>query len=160
MSNLCWNELAILGCDIATVKQCLKTIRNEREVIDFAKIVPEPPILSTDASEEEKLAQTGSRTLLDWRAGEFDHERDVFVSQGHWGTSGNASGSKLIYYKEYRALISYWTSGCSPVPVLVALSKLFPFLELTAIYTESGAGECGMMILANGTFLRRHSRTV
>lgn len=103
--------------DKETTDKVLKLLRDEDsegEVIDFAKIVPQPDNLFTDnlgSKEREQCAREGRPNWYDWQC-------------DNWGTKWNAYSQSLLERDTYTVKIQFDTAWSPPTPVIEALEKL------------------------------------
>ena len=71
-----------------------------------------------------------------------------------WGTKWNASDAVAKINKNGSAKISFQTAWAPPVPVLTALSHMFPENTFTAKYYEQGMQFQGVLELKNGEVVK------
>ncbi|PQO47409.1 hypothetical protein C5Y93_05025 [Blastopirellula marina] len=128
MPNHTANTLEIIG-DQKIIDKCVKAIQTPKALakkerlrhIDFRQIVPMPPVIFVgDLSSNDKEANP-NRNWYDWNI-------------QNWGTKWNAYGTEdqgdnCLYFE---------TAWSSPVPVLEALSWLFPELRFEMRSTDEG----------------------
>jgi len=97
--------------------------------IDFDKIIPTPPsVIQCDLSMSEQ-ASTRGHNWLDWRI-------------SNWGTKWNSYSTVL----DDKGRIVFDTAWSCPNPVLLALSKLFPDVELHIETFDEGSCFWGTML--------------
>lgn len=110
----------------------------------------EPEVEEIGRRSLEAEQETGYRDWWDWRVGKTPSER------GHWGTKWNACYSSVAdNTNDTKAVLSFWTAGSPPEPVIMELSKQFPSLKFTLKYREGGNAFHGILRAKAGEVLRR-----
>ncbi|HEX4283685.1 MAG TPA: hypothetical protein VHZ28_01245 [Terracidiphilus sp.] len=162
MPNWTSNQLIIEG-DRAKVIAAAQFIKSDQRVIDFDKIIPMPDILKNTGSgnttidgrnvevwfqdnsiedhserhkterlfteaELAKLAKTGFKNWYDW-------------SCKNWGTKWNAYEATVENEFGGYLEIRFETAWCAPAPILAALRKKFPDLEVQLNYRNEDDSE-------------------
>lgn len=143
MPNHIQNRLKILTWD--KVKIVFDAIAGDsfddgtKRKIDFNKIVPQPAnIFNGNLSEEDRKRcdREGRPNWYDWNS-------------EHWGTKWNAyqQGDK----RDTPDTIHFQTAWACPAPVVEALAKMFPDVEMSWDYADEDSGSnVGRIILKGG----------
>ena len=155
MPNWTTNQLIIEG-DKDQVKALLSFIKGDDEVIDFNKIIPMPEILKNTASgwctvdgkqvnswyEDSSIADLSERSksqrlFTDEEVAELEKIGSTNWYDwacSNWGTKWNASQSNIEYECDGYAEIRFDTAWSPPAPILAALQRKFPDLQIQLHY--------------------------
>lgn len=157
MPNYVTNRVVLIGSD-ENIKKVVEFVKGENGAFDFDKIVPKPesinkydttnypngehlkvgqpigfekgaPIVTEELIEEYKQAtreQQEKYGVVGW----YDW------SCKYWGTKWNAVSPELYA----PGFFTFDTAWSAPIPVLIALSKLFPEVEIDFVYADEDSG--------------------
>jgi len=123
MPNWCNNDITFTGDDLPKFKEWLSQGK-----FSFERIKPTP---------QDLLQGEG---WYDWRVSNWSTKWDI----------DPASYTQSI--KPNVIEFSFPTAWSPPLQVINALSKLFPALEITMLYSEQGAGFAGEATFFDGTY--------
>jgi hypothetical protein len=168
MPNYVSNIVTLVGSDEQVMK-VVDFINSDYGVFDFNKIVPMPETFS----KYDTTNHPGGRGLnvgspISWRddspivteelieeykqATKEQEEKYGVVgwydwNVKFWGTKWNACGAESSGYGRF----TFDTAWSAPLPVLVALSKLFPEVEIQIVYADEDSGyNTGQGTIQNG----------
>ena len=137
MPNHVTNKIKVLGSK-EEIKEVLEKVKGEEVTIDFNNIVPTPDdIFQGNVGRDEEL-KYGNKTWHVW-------------NRENWGTKWNAYSTNI----ENDDTIVFDTAWSTPLPVIKALSKLFPNIGFELSYADEDIGSnCGVLTLANGDIVK------
>lgn len=134
MPNHVTNQLVIYAEGEGETQRILDAIKGELEVIDFAKIVPEPDNLFKDNLGSEQRAdcvKKGIPTWYDWNI-------------SNWGTKWNAYCQSIQDDGYGVFTLQFDTAWSAPLPVIAALREMFPDAEIYGSWLEEGHQSAGV----------------
>ena len=146
MPNHCQNDLWING-NPEDIKRLLSHIGADKEppIFDFNTIIPYPENLREMDREMDEVYKNPS--LLKTYQAKWGTDNDGYSNGGYnwccsnWGTKWNAYN---VARRDYLgACITFQTAWTPPIPVIVALAKMFPKCSLSLEYFEMGIAFCG-----------------
>lgn len=145
MPNWCYNELRVSGRR-ALLEEFIERVKSDKVEFDFESVIPYPEEFRR--ADEAHEAWGTENAHIPW--GERPPRPLDGYNQGgydwciqRWGTKWNSSGA-VIDRRDRSVLISFQTAWSPPIPVIDALSRLFPELSLKLNYWEQGAGYKGV----------------
>jgi len=129
--------------------------------IDFNKLIPQPSDLFQGSVGQEERAKYGNHTWYDWNPSNWGTKWNAYDISDRW----DESFSKL--WKDWtkeKLFIEFYTAWSAPFPILKALSKLMPTIEITTTWADEDCGRnCGKITWVNGekidTFLPENRTT-
>jgi len=135
MPNWCSNEIIIKG-DNENLQRLFNLVKTDDIVFDFNAVIPYP-------EEFAKLDADGSGA--GFRAGGFEWRMN------NWGTSWNTEKDSGLIAMDDGEVVAYFLSAWSPpLPVTIALSKLFCDLTFVHRYEEGSNDFSGVLECKNG----------
>lgn len=140
MPNHCFNELRLFG-DITEIKRLLKVARTKNAhgddvLFTFNAFIPMPPnIYRGSIGVVEKKHYPGSLNRCGW-------------SIEHWGTKSDCWDVEI-----YTQVIRFVTAWTPPVPVIKAISKQFPTLDIEFFAEEPEMNQLEDFVMKNGIIL-------
>jgi hypothetical protein len=151
MPNHCANSLRIHGKD-KDINLMFKVVKGD-ELIDVNRIIPYPEkYKKMDELAKDWDKKYFSKENRDWSK----RPKDGFNSGGYewciknWGTKwGMYDFSEIKWFKN-SAQLWFYSAWAPPLPVIIAMSKMFTKLTFTLRYFECGAEFKGVLIVKNG----------
>ena len=141
MPNYCECDLSIQGTE-GDVVAFLEAMKYEDNLFSFNAVIPYPQrFASLDRAARDFDKAAGCEYSI-------GRPRDGFNSGGYewckenWGTKWDA-GDVSIYKRGNTQMVSFRTAWNPPLPVMEAMVKKFPTLELELNYFECGMEYCG-----------------
>lgn len=133
-------------------EKLVDVLENPREMqeLDFQKIIPMPSGLNGDSAplpdaskekDKERKKKYGAKDWYDWNV-------------KYWGTKWNAS-EPCVYEDGNKLSYTFQTAWSPPEPVVIALAKQFPKLELTLKYWETGMGYRGILKVKGDRIIKK-----
>jgi hypothetical protein len=101
--------------------------------VDFSRIIPMPPTISTDPISLEQQQSTPGRNWYDWNC-------------NNWGTKWNSYDHK----KDEAGRIIFDTAWSFPTPIFVALSRMYPEISFKCETMDEGSCFWGTVHFRNG----------
>lgn len=144
MPNWCNNYLEVTGKEKDLMKfrrKAKRTIKGEVNVLDFAKLYPEPDykkveVLPTFPDIRNEVRK--GEEWWDWRI-------------QNWGTKWNSCEPELLDQEQDNLLqYRFETAWSPPVELFEKVSKDFPTLKFVLEYEETGMGFKGTATIQNG----------
>ena len=162
MPNWCFNSVDVVPCnDTASAKNQLRRFKEEcfndikrrydevlgpdydEKEFDFNKIIPMPKSLAITKPAQDKAEENTYKENVkmyghgDW----YDWACDK------WGTKWNCSETHIDDEGDNYLNFSFSTAWSPPMPILYALSEMYPLLRFDTTYEEEGMGFAGRLIL-------------
>lgn len=151
MPNYVANRVAIVGSDEA-VKKVIAFVKSDERVFDFDKIVPIPETFKKyDTTNHDNARHMRVGEPLDWNGPIVTEEMIEEYKQAtkeqmeeygvvgwydwrckYWGTKWNACDASATD----DGIFFFDTAWNAPIPVLIALSKLFPEVEVQFTFAD------------------------
>lgn len=153
MPNYVANRVVLVGSD-ETIKKVIAFVKSDESVFDFNKIVPMPEtFLKYDTTNypNGKQLQVGQRVswekdspivteelIEEYKQATREQEEKYGVvgwydwSINYWGTKWNACDALMTE----GGVFLFDTAWSAPIPVLTALSKLFPDVEIQFTFAD------------------------
>jgi len=177
MPNWTANNLYVKCATKEQSKEVISRVKGETDAFDFNRIIPMPPSLgieTSSATEQDMLAYCKANNLkcplkiTPWGSRKPNLERgktayENIVNYGHmswydwccenWGTKWNASDSSVDVYDLTEPCIVhayFQTAWCAPLPVIAALSRMFPDAEITIDSQYEGGETPTRYVFLNG----------
>lgn len=135
MPNWCSNEIAITG-DNENLQRLINLVKTDQADFDFNAVIPYP-------EEFAKLDADGSGA--GYRAGGYEW------CINNWGTKWNTEkDSGMVAMGDGEAIAYFPSAWGPPLPVTIALSKLFCDLAFIHRYEEGSEDVSGVLECKNG----------
>lgn len=142
MPNYCHNDLWIYGAteDVDALLTLMGADLPEPK-FDFNAVLPYPKAYKDRDDEFAALGHKGATEKYGPRAQDGYNSGGYEWCAKNWGTKWNAYH---VIRRDYMGVcITFQTAWCSPLPVIAALHKKFPQLELSLEWFERGAAIYG-----------------
>lgn len=145
MANNVTNRLEFYG-DSEMIKELKEFIKGDEDVIDFEKIIPRDEFL-VKWYNAPKGDDPESILVRDRLKNEFNCKSGHDWTNNNWGTKWNAYDQ----YDVYDDIIEFHTAWSSPDPIIEAISKKYPEIEISVMYADESIGEnAGTYTIING----------
>ena len=135
MPNNCFGTVTLYASD-DRIKEVFSAIHGKVGIkenpFDFNKIIPMPDNIYKGDIGREELELYGKNNWYDW-------------SIKNWGTKWNSRDTYVSGNS-----ICFWTAWSPCLPIIEAMSKLFPDVIIDYWYEESGDGFCGREVYLSG----------
>lgn len=151
MPNWCYCELSVVG-PIEERIRFKEFAKGNRPVLDFDVFIPYPEPYRTMDETSREMRDAG----VPWK----EIPKDGFNSGGYewcianWGTKWNASHAGDIIEKPRSLLYKFSTAWSPPIPVVHAMTEIFPNLRFNLRFREEGMGFRGQLMIKNGITLK------
>jgi len=164
MPNHCDNDLVINGANVPEVLGMIKSVDDDKCVLDFNRIIPYPEefkvldvrennfkveLQAIDRNTPDSLSKLIDLwTRYDVPLGTF-WIKDGFSLGGlhwckkNWGTKWNSYEGRVLYQSQTEASLNFLTAWSPPIPVIARLASIFPDYRFDFNYYEQGAAFCG-----------------
>ena len=179
MPNWCSNVLDIKGSpkDLAKIKELVKgknihKLKGQGRIFDFNKIIPYPQeyldkddaaarlthLMQQKALTKEETKEAIMIKLKYNYGNDKGFYQDGYNSGGYdwccrnWGTKWNA-GDTCFSQKGGRLTYDFDTAWCSPMPVILKLSKMFPKCDINLLASYEGGEDDEEFTIKNGLIL-------
>lgn len=176
MPNWVRNRISIKGENVSDIVMSLMTFDNDGDELefDFNKIIHRPEELNIEKSSKQQEGIDYLKGKLNLASLKRRHKEDYkeIIELGqmalnnlakygatdwyewslkNWGCKWNASNT---YLSQDRKVIEFETPWAPCIPIIVALSKKYPELEITYEYAEEQiAYYTGMMVIKGGEII-------
>lgn len=155
MPNYVTNKIVLIGSD-ENIKKVIAFVKSDESVFDFDKIVPMPETFKKyDTTNHDNARQMRVGEPLGWGGPIVTEEMIEEYKQAtkeqmeeygvvgwydwsckYWGTKWNAVSPELHDPNSF----TFDTAWSAPIPVLIALSKLFPEVKIDFEYADEDCG--------------------